>query len=228
MSDFEAVIFDLDGTVCVNDQTFSEIHAGVFERVDVEPFFEPGDMAGIDFDTLPEVESEREFYEAVYRRVAENVGGDPSHAPALAEANLAVTDHTAVSFREGAERALAAANEIGPVGLVTNGGRATQTTKLDAIGVRDRFDTAVYCDPAAGVPTKPDTHAFELALDDLGVEPSETIVVGDSLVTDVAGANAAGMVSAWVPRDDERTASDPEPDYTLESMHAFTRLLTGA
>lgn len=218
MPAFDAVLFDLDSTLCVHDQSLDDVHEAVFDRVDVEPFFTPEDMRAVDFDDLPAVESEREFYEAVYRAVADAVGGDPSHAPALAAANVAVVDHAAVSFRDGAEAALAAAREAGPVGLVTNGARDTQTTKLAALGVRDAFDATVFCHPDEGVPGKPDPEPFERALDALGVPPERALMVGDSLGQDVAGAQDAGLAAAWVPDEVSATPDpDPEPEYRLQS-----------
>jgi HAD superfamily hydrolase (TIGR01450 family) len=45
---------------------------------------------------------------------------------------------------------------------------------------------------------KPHAPIFEMALERLGCRPSEAVMVGDSLATDVAGGRAAGMVTAWV------------------------------
>ncbi|MFB6193522.1 MAG: HAD family hydrolase [Halobaculum sp.] len=220
MAEFDAVAFDLDGTVVVDDQGLAEIHAGVFERVDVEPFFEPADMRAVDFHSLPEVDGhgERAFYEAVYRAVIRNVGGDPSLAPRLAAANVEVVDHTAVSLREGAETALAAAADHGPVGLVTNGERETQTTKLDAVGVRDAFDAECYCHAEGDAPAKPDPAAVECVAAALDTTPERTVLVGDSLHDDVVGADAAGAASVWVPRGDATDGPDPTPDYRLDSL----------
>ena len=61
---------------------------------------------------------------------------------------------------------------------------------------------------------KPDTDPFERALSGLGVDPHEAVHVGDSLASDVAGANAAGLTSVWVSW--EREATDGAvPDVTV-------------
>jgi HAD superfamily hydrolase (TIGR01450 family) len=64
---------------------------------------------------------------------------------------------------------------------------------------------------------KPYAPIFELALERLGCRPSEAVMVGDSLTTDVAGGRAAGMVTVWIaPADVHRAA--PEADVVVESL----------
>jgi putative hydrolase of the HAD superfamily len=218
----DAVLFDLDSTLCVSEQSDHDIHEAVFERVDVDPFFSPGDVRAVDSGDVAVADSQREFYENLYRAVAADVGGDHAHAPVLAEATVEVIDETAVRFREGAERALASARERGPVGLVTNGGERTQTEKLERLGIAEVFDAMVFADPADGTPPKPDATPFRAALDALDAAPERTVYVGDSLESDVAGANALGMTSVWTPPDrpheDVPDDPDPAPDHRLDSL----------
>ncbi|HEX3055851.1 MAG TPA: HAD-IA family hydrolase, partial [Gaiellaceae bacterium] len=68
---------------------------------------------------------------------------------------------------------------------------------------------------------KPHPAIFERALDALGVEPSATLFVGDTLATDVAGAAALGMrtcLALWF-RADEDDDGAPEPGF-----RAFTQM----
>lgn len=63
---------------------------------------------------------------------------------------------------------------------------------------------ALAVQAAAGKPPvvigKPGPFLFEQALAELGVEPSEAVMIGDNLRTDVAGARAVGMASVWINR----------------------------
>ena len=53
----------------------------------------------------------------------------------------------------------------------------------------------------------------------LGVEPSECLVVGDSLKADIAGAKAAGMRCVWVNRDGSKAmGDDPQPDEIVTNL----------
>jgi putative hydrolase of the HAD superfamily len=216
----EAVVFDLDSTLCVPTQDDEAIHDAIFERVSVDPFFEPADFHAVEFDALPEPDSETEHYRQMYEAAADVAGADPDDVVLrdLAEATLEVMDNDAVTFRPGAEEALAYAREHYAVGLLTAGSEATQREKLAALGIRDAFDATVYCGPADDVETKPHPEPFELVLDDLGVRAERAVYVGDRLHGDVTGAHNAGMQSVWVPLGDEPTDPEVSPSHRLDSL----------
>lgn len=63
---------------------------------------------------------------------------------------------------------------------------------------------------------KPRPEIFHHALDALGVRTNEALMVGNSLLEDIAGAQKLGIAAAWL-----RSAPDAEgvvPDYVLESV----------
>jgi len=215
----DAVLFDLDSTLCVAEQDDLDIHEGIFERVGREPFFEPEDLYAVDTTALPDADSDREHYASLYRAAADEAGADPDAAllDALADATLAVYDATLVEFREGAREALEYARERYTVGLLTNGSVETQRAKLQHLGIADAFDAVVCCGPGTGYPSKPDPAPFRALLDDLDVPADASVYVGDRLDGDVAGAHNAGMASAWVPTGDAPTDPEPEPTYLLDS-----------
>lgn len=71
---------------------------------------------------------------------------------------------------------------------------------------------------------KPNTTLLDEAIKDAGLDPSNTIFVGDRLHTDIAMAVRAGIDSALVLTGDsqradlEKLASDDHPTYVLESV----------
>lgn len=84
------------------------------------------------------------------------------------------------------------------IGVLTNGQREQQEAKLAAIGLRDSVDVVVASsDLSAG---KPDSGAFEVLCVALGTSPSATPYIGDDLITDIAGAAAAGLPALWLNR----------------------------
>ena len=85
-----------------------------------------------------------------------------------------------------------------PVGLVTNGASVLQRRKLTATGL-DRFFSAIAVSEDIGV-GKPDPAPFAAVLDELGIEPSAAVMVGNDLDRDVAGALAAGVRPVWLRR----------------------------
>nr|WP_241175461.1 HAD family hydrolase [Natronolimnobius sp. AArcel1] len=225
MGDIEAVYFDLDGTLCVRDQSDEEVYEEVFDRVEAPVFFDLNDVYAVDYSSLPEANSDRKQYEHVYRAIARNVGADPSYAPTLAEATLKVLDPTAVSFRDGANEVLEYVRETYAVGLITAGSEETQLPKLETLGIQDAFDVTVCCGPGTGIESKPDPEPFEIALDELGSSPARSIYVGNQHDRDVVGPQRVGMQTAWVPEEDVSSNPKPEPTFHLSSMHEITDIL---
>ncbi len=76
---------------------------------------------------------------------------------------------------------------------------------------------------------KPSAVAAEAALEALGTDPAETVVVGDRLDTDVALGEEAGMRTAVVLTGITDRAdladSDVSPDYVLEDLGEIERVL---
>ena len=62
---------------------------------------------------------------------------------------------------------------------------------------------------------KPAKSIFEKAMRLADCQPDEAIHVGDSLKTDIAGANNAGIRSIWVSHGEELKASLASPDFTV-------------
>ncbi|GAB47282.1 HAD family hydrolase [Mobilicoccus pelagius] len=89
------------------------------------------------------------------------------------------------------------------VGFVTNSGQEQTEVKLDAVGLRGRGPVVTTDTLGVG---KPDPAIFTRAMELVGGNREETLVVGDTLPTDVEGGLAAGMRVAWIQRPDR-----PEP-----------------
>ncbi len=223
MSRYDAVCFDLDSTLCESTRSREQLLAATFDCVGVEPFCTPASLRAAS-TAIPSAETDREFFELLFAEAANRADLDPGIGPDLADAYLGVVDPGAVRFRPGAMEALESARDVGPVGLITNGSRGTQTQKLEALDLREFFDVAVFTDLENGVPPKPDSTPFETALSGLGVVPEGTIHVGDSLHADVGGANAMGMDSAWVDPGID-TLGVHEPTYELASLEEFPAVL---
>ncbi|MCS7276210.1 MAG: HAD-IA family hydrolase [Dehalococcoidia bacterium] len=120
------------------------------------------------------------------------------------------------------------------LGAVTNRGWSGPRfwRELDDLGLAPFFETvAVSCEVGY---LKPHPRIFQVALEDMGLRPEETAMVGDSLRADVAGARALGMLAIWrrPPRDEpvEETADRPQddgevaPDYTIDSIAQLLEL----
>ncbi len=111
-----------------------------------------------------------------------------------------------------------------PVCCVSN----ADTEDLEsAIAMYDlRFDAVVTSEAARSY--KPDPHIFESALEAMGVDPRRVMHVGDSLHSDVGGAGALGITTAWICRDDRiHDIGQARPDYTIRTLGEIPALLDG-
>jgi len=136
---------------------------------------------------------------------------------------VALTAHRNVERLSGVEVALSACSDL-PVGVVTNGAPEMQAKKLETIGLDDAFDVVVHA--GYETPAKPSSDPFEAALGALSARPDRSYYVGNSLHSDVAGANAAGMRSVWLTDADAGTARLPEPDHVVSGLEALPAVLT--
>ena len=221
MSRFDGVVFDLDGTLCERTQDTHAIYRASFERAGVEPFGEP-DALWAALRGPPDHDDRAGYIGAGFARLAAQHGRSDVDSVALAEAFTGLVDDSQVALREGATNALAAAADLGPVGLVTNGPERRQRVKLEALGITDRFDALVY---AFDLPRrKPHTEPFDRALDALDHAPDRSLYVGNSLAYDVAGAHNAGMPAAWLGGGDDPGAYAPE--HVLASLRDLPTVLS--
>lgn len=95
----------------------------------------------------------------------------------------------------GAAPLMSAIKRHARIGIVSNNLLEEQQEKLHICGL-DLFVDALIVSEQVQV-SKPDPAIFRVALDRLGVEPSESVMIGDSWAADVEGARAAGIRAIW-------------------------------
>jgi putative hydrolase of the HAD superfamily len=213
MTTTDAVLFDIDGTLCEYERTTAEMLPIAFERAGVDPFFSATEYIERYEDFIAESADVADHRERCFVDIAREKDEDPALARAVARAYEAERTHSNVVWLDGATETLDTLRGEYRLAAVTNGGPAMQSAKLDALGV-DCFETVVHAgyDTAA----KPDPEPFETALDTLGVEASQALYVGDSLRSDVAGGHNAGLPVAWLGAE-PIADTHPTPEYVLDS-----------
>lgn len=68
---------------------------------------------------------------------------------------------------------------------------------------------------------KPSRYMFDIALDSIGIDRSEVLMVGDRVSTDIAGARQAGIPSVLVKTGEfkpEDLESDIQPDFMVDAV----------
>lgn len=100
--------------------------------------------------------------------------------------------------------------ERGPVVMITNAISEIQRRRIERLGIAPLFD-AIVISSEVGV-SKPAPGIFDHAFTAIGAlelgptTPSSTLMIGDSLTSDMAGGIAAGLATCWFnphgkPRD---------------------------
>lgn len=212
----DAVLFDIDDTICEYRRDGTELLAFAFEEVGVDPFFDVQEYYDR-FESHSEgADSVATVRERCFAAIADDTGHDPQTGVAVARAYAAERDHRDVRFLPGAREAIAELGADHRLGVVTNGSPDMQTPKLDSLGLTETFETVVHAGYDA--PAKPSPEPFHRALADLDTDPSRAVHVGNSTVADIPGAHAAGLRAAWVP-DGSGKKPQTSPDYHLETLH---------
>lgn len=113
--------------------------------------------------------------------------------------------------------------------LVADTRPGTYRNVLRQHGLYELFDAFAISEELGLV--KPDRRMFAAALEALGVEPPEAVMVGNFLERDVKGANEAGMVSVWIdwsPRRPKQPRDESErPHYTIRRPLELLAVLDG-
>jgi putative hydrolase of the HAD superfamily len=125
----------------------------------------------------------------------------------------------------GAAEMLAALHDEWILALATN---ATDSDEQDIRAALKRVDLErwldkVYCFKKIGL-KKPSPEFFGFILNDLGLSPEQTVMVGDHYEADVLGAARCGMRTVWF---NERSLEEQENDQcrTVHDLSAIPAVL---
>lgn len=107
--------------------------------------------------------------------------------------------------------------------LLTNGSPELQNIKLSITPeLKPYFDHIIISgDFGRG---KPDTGIFHHALQKVNAQPSDILMVGDNLKTDIKGANQTGITSVWLNRFGKE-AEGVTPDYEISELNGLFEIL---
>ena len=115
------------------------------------------------------------------------------------------------------------------IGLISNAGYDEDVQVLIDKGQFRPLLDFIVSSAACGM-RKPHPRIFNLALDSLGIQAHEAVMVGDFLAADVLGANSLGMGSVWITRRADPVVSKElleviHPQRTIETLAELPALL---
>ena len=116
------------------------------------------------------------------------------------------------------------------LGVISNAADdADVQTLVDKARLRPYLDLII--NSAAFGLRKPSPKIFQAALQHWNVPPSQTVMVGDNLKADIAGAQNAGIFGIWITRRASTPKNRPEPviqpDATIATLAELPTLLKG-
>ncbi len=122
---------------------------------------------------------------------------------------------------EGCKKTLDYLHPKYPMVIVTNGFDEIQSTKLSSSGI-DHYFKSIVTSARAGY-KKPSKEIFEFALRENNVSPTEAIMIGDNLLTDIAGARNASVDTVFF--NPSRIIHNDAVDYEIETLTELRKIL---
>jgi YjjG family noncanonical pyrimidine nucleotidase len=108
-----------------------------------------------------------------------------------------------------------------PLYIITNGFEEIQSTKMQSSGITQYFK-GVITSARAGC-KKPQKEIFEFALRENGFGCSDSIMIGDNLLTDIAGARNASVDSVFY--NPYKLSHEELVTYEISSLRELTSIL---
>jgi putative hydrolase of the HAD superfamily len=219
LSDMQAVVFDLDGTLLDRRRSFEQFVGDQWQRF--AHFLKAVERAQY-VQTL--IENDRDGYaprEELFTSMIARFELPSALAETLLNDYRAGFPSACLLFPDAIQTlSLLRASGL-KLGLITNGSVRMQSAKLACLALSPMFDTILISD-AEGI-SKPKHQIFERALERLNVDPARAVFVGDHPEVDVAGAQTAGMRAIW--RRDARVSRVVEADAVIEELGDLLMLL---
>jgi len=106
--------------------------------------------------------------------------------------------------------------------LLSNGASDLQREKIAGSGLGRWFPTLIISGDLEV--RKPEPEYFRIALDRLGIDAAEAVMIGNSLKNDVSGAQSVGIFAVWLDREG-KDPGDVRPDATITSLAELPALL---
>ena len=158
-----------------------------------------------------------------YRELFETIGieCDPVKATAYYESMLAIGHY----FMPGAPELLEELYRKYRLYIVSNGTAKVQEGRIGSSGIAKYMD-GIFISQILGA-NKPDKQFFDICFAEIPDSSlSETVIIGDSLSSDIKGGINAGITTVWFNPKGIENDNDIKPDYTIKELSEVPGLLS--
>ncbi len=157
-------------------------------------------------------------FEVLFRQLGREVDGAACAAYYLSQ--LALTH----DYLPGAEEALAALSKKYRLFVASNGTASVQIPRMAHSGL-DRYIEKAFISESLGA-NKPTKRYFDLCFAQIpGFDPQKSMMVGDSLTSDIQGGINAGIPTCWVNTFRKENPGPIRPDHEIQSLAELEELL---
>ena len=158
-----------------------------------------------------------------YRELFKTIGVecDPVKATAYYESMLAIGHY----FMPGAPELLEELYRKYRLYIVSNGTAKVQEGRIGSSGITKYMD-GIFISQILGA-NKPDKQFFDICFAEIpDFSLSETVIIGDSLSSDIKGGINAGITTVWFNPKGIENDNDIKPDYTIKELSEVLGLLS--
>lgn len=158
-----------------------------------------------------------------YRELFKTIGVecDPVKATAYYESMLAIGHY----FMPGAPELLEELYRKYRLYIVSNGTAKVQEGRIGSSGIAKYMD-GIFVSQILGA-NKPDKQFFDICFAEIpDFSLSETVIIGDSLSSDIKGGINAGITTVWFNPKGIENDNDIKPDYTIKELSEVPGLLS--
>ncbi len=229
MARFDTILWDVDGTL---------LDFGAAEEAAIRSLFADFGL-GVCTDAMLARYSEinRNYWRALERgemtkpeiltrRFEDFFAAEGLSGPSPAEFNAAYQTRLGdtIVYCDGSDKLVASLRGKVRQYAVSNGTVAAQTRKLARSGF-DRFMDGIFLSERIGY-EKPAKEFFDAVFREIGEERrAGSIIVGDSLTSDIAGANRAGIKSCWYNPRGAENGTNAKPDFEIKDLREILEIL---
>lgn len=103
-----------------------------------------------------------------------------------------------------------------PVVMITNGISAVQRSRFARSRLTPFFREIVVSEEIGAA--KPDLRFIETALARVNADPARALILGDSLTSDIAAANASHVAGCWFNPKGKKNTTAFSPDYEIRTL----------
>jgi FMN hydrolase / 5-amino-6-(5-phospho-D-ribitylamino)uracil phosphatase len=217
-----AVVFDVDFTLArpgpdLGPVGYCELGLRYGLVLDPARYADARAAAFTEVKRHPELDHDEEIWVLFTERIIQGMGGVGDTYRAAVEMESRWGQSALFELYDDALPALAAMRRHGlKIGLLSNSSRdLVEFVRHHALAA-----DAVLTSHSHGK-TKPHDSIFHAILERLEVEPSETVMIGDTLEEDIEGARAVGMRAVLLDREQRY----PDLDSRLSDLHSLPELL---